>query len=242
MSLFLTKLLAVFVYPLSAAIPVGTVALTLSFTRLRHVGQMLMAAVLVALWISATPIFADWLNWRLVSQIPQVKIAALQPSDAVILLGGASESRILCALEIYRSGKAPRILISGGNLPWGRAAAPESEQIADLLVQVGVPRSALILETSSRTTRENAVNSAAVFREYGLRDGILVTTASHMPRALAAFKKVGLDLEPAALVYGGPPQLDSLFDLLPNAEALAATTSAVKELIGLQLYRLSGWA
>jgi uncharacterized SAM-binding protein YcdF (DUF218 family) len=161
----------------------------------------------------------------------------------VILLGGASDSRILYASRIYHAGKAPRILISGGNLPWGSAAVPEAEQIADLLVEFGAPRSALILETKSRTTRENAVNSAAIFREHGWRNGLLVTSGAHMPRAIAAFHKVGLDVVLAATdIYAGPLQLDSLLDLLPDAGALARTTSAIKEMIGLRVYRFRSWA
>jgi uncharacterized SAM-binding protein YcdF (DUF218 family) len=53
--------------------------------------------------------------------------------------------------------------------------------VADFLVELGAPRSALVLETSSRTTRENAVNTASAFKEHGWRDGILVTSSAHMP-------------------------------------------------------------
>jgi uncharacterized SAM-binding protein YcdF (DUF218 family) len=48
--------------------------------------------------------------------------------------------------------------------PWQAAVAPEAELIADLLIELGVPRSALILKTESRNTRENAINTAAIFK------------------------------------------------------------------------------
>src|SRR5262249_14507816 len=152
-----------FVYPLGAAIFVGASALALSFTSWRRIGQVLLGFALVALWLAATPIFAKWLNWQLASQYPHVNIEALPPSDVVIALGGALDDRALYALRIYRAGKAPRILLSGGNLPWDEQAAPEAVQTADLLAELGAPRSALILETKSRTTRENAVNAALIF-------------------------------------------------------------------------------
>jgi uncharacterized SAM-binding protein YcdF (DUF218 family) len=230
------------VYPLGAAILVGATALLLSFTRWRHIGQVLLGVVVVVLWIAATPGLANWLNWRLASQFPHIDIDALPESDVVILLGGAADSRILYALRIYRAGKAPRILLSGGNLPWLRAAVPEAQQMANLLIELGAPPSALILETKSQTTRENAVDTAAVLREHGWRSGLLVTSEAHMPRALAAFQKVGLDVVPAAMeIDVGTLQLDGLLDLLPNAHALAGTTSAIKEMIGLWIYRLHGW-
>ena len=62
-------------------------------------------------------------------------------------------------------------------------------------------------------------------------------------RAIAAFHKVGLNLVPAA-EYDSveAPEVENLLDFLPNAEALAWTTSAIKEIIGLEYYRLRGWA
>src|SRR5690349_19209172 len=116
-SLFLTKLLSQFVFPLGATILVGTLALALTFTRWRRIGQVLFGVVLVALWLVATPVFAKWINSRLASNFPPVKLETLPPMDAVILLGGASCGRVLYALRLYRAGKAPRILVSAGDLP-----------------------------------------------------------------------------------------------------------------------------
>ncbi len=253
-----TKLLALFVYPLGAGILVGTIGLALSFTRWRCIGQALFGLALVVLWISATPVFATWVNFRLESQFPPVSVEMLPQSDSVIVLGGVlgqprppgraadlgdPADRIVHALRIYRAGKARYILISGGNLPWQKALVPEAQLIADLLVEFGSPRSALILEPKGRTTRENAVNSAAVFKEHGWQSGFLVTSGSHMPRALAAFRKVGLNVTPAATdLHAGPLQSVSAFGLLPDARALARTTLAIKEIVGLWVYRYRGWA
>jgi uncharacterized SAM-binding protein YcdF (DUF218 family) len=231
------------VYPLGAALLAGAVALALSCTRWRRLGQVLLSFVLVGLWIAATPVFADWLNWRVASEVPEPKLKSLRPSDAVIVLGGGEVGRALRALWIYRAGKAPRIVISAGNLPWSSLSVPEAEKIANLLVKLGAPRSALILETRSGTTRENAVNTAAIFKANDWRTGLLVTSATHMPRALAAFRKVGLDVVPATPNHRwGPPQVNTILDFLPDVHALAATTSAAKEIIGLELYRVRGWA
>jgi hypothetical protein len=67
--------------------------------------------------------------------------------DASKLVWATRADRIL-----HRAGKAPLIVISAGNLPWPPAVAPESQLIADLLVELGVPRSAMILESGSRNT------------------------------------------------------------------------------------------
>ena len=189
----------------------------------------------LALWIAATPFFANWLNWRLESEFPPVNVETLPQSDVVILLGGVGldfdnpANRIMHALQIYRAGKAPLIVISGGN--------------ADPLVELGAPRSALILETESRNTRENAVNTAAIFKAHGWQNGLLVTSAIHMPRALAAFQRVGLNVVPAATgIDARLFQSDGSIDLQMNKEALLQTAAAIKEIVGLLVYRCLGWA
>jgi uncharacterized SAM-binding protein YcdF (DUF218 family) len=240
---FLANLLPFFVYPLSGVLIISAAALTLSFTSWWRSGQVLLGVALGALWIAATPVFAKWLNWRLESRFPPAIVETLPQSDVVILLSGGPSNRILHALRIYKAGKAPLILISGASQSWQRCALTGAEPITEVLVGLGVPLSALMLETESRNTRENAVNTAAIFKAYGWRSGILVTSGSHMPRALAAFRKVGLNLVPAATdIYAGAPNVDSFFDLLPDAKALVQSTLAIKEMIGMIVYSVLGWA
>ena len=257
-TVILTKVLLHLVYPLGAALILGAIALVLTFSRWPHMGQTLLGLTLLCLWIASTPIFANWLNFRLESQFPPQSVETLPQSDVVIVLGGVlgqpipprvaadlsgSADRIIHALRIYRSGKARFILISaGGYVPWQWAGIPEAQLIADLLLELGVPRSVLILEAESRTTRENAVNTAAIFKEHGWRRGHLVTSGSHMPRALATFQKVGVDVIPASTdIHAGPPQGIILLGLIPSAKSLALTTSAIKEIVGLCVYRYRGW-
>src|SRR5262245_28354738 len=178
MAFFLRNLLPLF--PLGAALGAAVTGFVLSFTCWRRIGQIFLGFALAGLWLAAMPMVANWLNLRLESQFPPVKVENLPKSDAVIVLGGVvgqplppriaaelsdSVDRIMHALRIYRGGKAPVIVICAGNLPWHRAVVPEAELIADLLVELGAPRSVLILETKSRNTRENAVNAAAIFKE-----------------------------------------------------------------------------
>jgi hypothetical protein len=63
-----------------------------------------------------------------------------------------------------------------------------------------------------------------------------------MPRALATFQQVSLDVTPAATDVPSASKMDSLLDILPHVEALAWTTSAIKEMIALAVYRFRGWA
>ena len=189
---------------------------------------------------------------------PPRPLAELPRSDVIILLGGIlaqplpprtrpdlgeTGDRLLEALRLYRAGKAEHIVVTGGNLPWQSAVAPEAEFIGDLLVELGAPRSALVLETASRNTYENAVNTAAIMGENGWRSGLLVTSAAHMPRALATFAKAEIEVTPASAdIRVRLPLYDGLLDFLPDAEALSRTTACMKEWIGFRVYKYRNWA
>ena len=253
MSLFLSKLLPVFVYPLGLAIILGVVALI----RGRHLGRAALTLALAILWVASMPVSSNWLLSQLEAQYPPVSIETLPHADVAIVLGGAigqplppritpelsdAADRVLHAARLYRAGKTDRILVSGGNLPWMMGVKPESQLVADLLIEFGVPLDGIFQDKASRNTRENALNSAAIMQARGWRTALLVTSGAHMPRAIAAFRKVGLDPVPAStdvqVVY---PIYGTVFDFLPDAGALAATTDAMKELIGLLVYRIRGW-
>ena len=85
-------------------------------------------------------------------------------------------------------------------------------------------------------------NTAAIWRERHFRSGLLVTSATHMPRALASFKKIGLEVTPWGADFRGHCPPNSIFDFLPDAYGLDMTTTAIKEWLGLAVYRLRGWA
>ncbi len=257
MSLFLDKLLTVFVLPLGAALVLGIVGLALSFTRWRNLARAALAIVVVGLWIAATPLFSHWIAAKLEGRYPPRPVDDMPKADAIVVLGGYlgqplpprvtsdltdAADRVFEAARLYRAGKAPRIVVSGGNLPWYPSIKPEAALAADLLVELGVPRADLVLEGESRTTRENAVNTAKIFAANGWTSGLLVTSGMHMPRALAVFSRVGLDMTPATTDVSAQDRgFGGLFVLLPDAEELNRTTLAVKEIIGGFVYRHRGW-
>jgi uncharacterized SAM-binding protein YcdF (DUF218 family) len=253
-SLFLSKLLPIFVYPLGLAIVLGLFALV----RARRIGRVALALALVILWAASTPVSSNWLTAQLEAEYPPAPIETLPHADVAIVLGGSigqplpprvtpdlsdAADRVLYAARLFRAGKADRILVSGGNLPWQAGVKPESQLVSNLLIEFGVRPDAIFQDAESRNTHENAVNSAVIMNAQAWRTALLVTSGAHMPRALATFRRVGLNVIPAAtdirVVY---PLYSSLLDFLPDAGALAQTTEAIKEWIGLAVYRVRGWA
>lgn len=99
-----------------------------------------------------------------------------------------------------------------------------------VLASLGVPLAAMVLEERSRNTRENARFSAAVLLPQGRARVLLVTSALHMPRAVALFEAQGFAVLPAATDHTGrsPP---GALGWLPDAGALEGSGSALKELV-----------
>jgi uncharacterized SAM-binding protein YcdF (DUF218 family) len=251
-SLLITKLLPSFFYPLGASIVV--LGATAAFCRYRV--RLLLLLAIGLLWIPATPIAARWASFVLESRYPARTIASLPNSDAVVLLGGIfgrtanpeepdlgdAGDRILEAWRLYKAGKAPAILISAGNLPWSRRKRAEAADIAAFLIELGVPRSALVLDDKSQNTRENAMNSAAIMRERGWTTAILVTSGTHMPRAMAEFRAQGVELTAAATdLHGEQSAATSVLELTPDAGALSQTTACIKEWLGMAALKLRQW-
>jgi uncharacterized SAM-binding protein YcdF (DUF218 family) len=263
MSLFLSKLLPLFVYPLGLSCVLLLVALGLVWWRPR-LAAIPIALALVLLLLGSNGWVAHWLARSLESQ--HIPTAELPKADAIVVLGGCTKSafpprpwvevsdegdRVLYAAKLYRDGKAPRVILSGGRIDWYGSGPPESADMAELLAVMGVPRSAILQDPTSLNTYENGVNVKKILDAQGMRRILLVTSAMHMPRSLLIFKRLGIEATPAPADFLVSEQDQRelrgsteavLLNLLPEADRLRQTTRALKEYIGILVYRLRGWA
>jgi len=106
--------------------------------------------------------------------------------DVLVLLGGGLQDRAERAAELYKSGVAPRVIVSGeGDDTINRTR----------LIRNGVPPGAIQLEGKSRNTHENAECVIALLRAEKLQRIILVTSWYHSRRALATFQHSAPDLQ-----------------------------------------------
>jgi uncharacterized SAM-binding protein YcdF (DUF218 family) len=254
MFLYAEKLLPILIYPLGLVLLLCIAAFTLSFADRHRILRVSIALAVVLLWIASTPAFAGMLINILEEQNPPVPIETISPKDVAIVLGGdlarpqahlgGAGDRLMQAALLWRAGKVQTIIVTGGKLPWERGLASDASLAVKPLQAYGVPRDSIIVEGNSRNTHENAINTAAIWRDKHFCSGLLVTSAFHMPRALASFRKLGLELAPWPADFKGQsyPLINNVFDILPDASALATTTTAIKEWLGLAIYRLRGWA
>jgi uncharacterized SAM-binding protein YcdF (DUF218 family) len=208
------------------------------------------------LWVASMPLVATALVGALERHYPAMSVAETPSADAILVLGGAlaaprpplrptmgmgpSATRIWHAAALYRAGKAPVIVVAAGGEPEFQGQLIEAEVIARMLVTLGVPESALRLETRSRNTRENAANVRPLLAAVGARRVLLVTSGRHMYRAVKTFSKIWADAPAAPQLIPVPADIAvagsgnfSLESLLPSAEGLENVTRALKEYAGM---------
>lgn len=158
-------------------------------------------------------------------------------------LNGPSWRRLWRGVEIYRSlGEKVPLVFSGGLPMNGTIDAGVTAQ--NHAMSWGVPRDHFWLESESRTTRESsfAVRSLLDRRlpEEPSRRIILVTSAWHMPRALAAFDRAGIAAIPAPCDYrSGRHYWPGVWGLVPTHEALSNSSTALHEWISFTAYQLT---
>ncbi len=117
--------------------------------------------------------------------------------------------------------------------------------MAKLLQLMGVPENAILIEKSSRNTHENILNSMELLRELSTegelpeKPVLLVSSAWHLPRALAICTKQGLSVRAFSVDSQAEPLLLPA-DLFPDAWALHRSTRLFREWLGLIAYRLLG--
>ena len=145
--------------------------------------------------------------------------------------------RLVHALALYKAGKAPRILVTGGASPGKRS---EAEMMYDLLTLMGVPPYAILQEDKSRDTHQNAVKTAAILEKLGINKILLVTSAFHMRRSEALFKAQGLEVIPAPTDYQRLVGPTTMPGWLPSVSDLWQSTQALHEALGYWVYRYLG--
>lgn len=256
MLIVLSKLLPVFVYPLGFGLLVLAAVLFSLYWRRSRIAATLVAGLFVVLyWFSIEPVshgMIQSLERRYLPVNPDTVAAA-----AIVVLGGAGRpkkhprftsefneagERIFQGIRLYRAGAAPRVVVSGGGIDFILKGQVEAEDLRDWMVEFGVPDSALLLEKRAQNTYDNARLTRELMEKRGLPlDIVLVTSAAHMPRSAAVYRKAGFAVIPSPVDYLAVDKPLSWYAFLPRVENLQLSSQAIKERIGIVVYWLLGW-
>ena len=268
MGFLLSKLLPLFLYPLGLGLLLQLAGLTAAAQRRPRWAVGLSGTGIGLIWLFAMPLTSRQLIWGLEERAAALTPSAIPQADAVVVLGGGLRpalaprqgvevaeggDRLLTGLRLMRQNKAPLLVTSGAQVTFtaGDPAPPEASSARALAIELGLPPSRILTNPGSRTTAEEARDIGELARQRRWRQVIVVTSAFHMPRSLATFRqRSGVSVIPVACDYQlanrsryGQPTAGSLLkDLAPDADALHLSSVALKEHLGLLLYRLKGWS
>ncbi|MGD0912211.1 MAG: YdcF family protein [Terracidiphilus sp.] len=150
--------------------------------------------------------FLAWSGWVYVQIENYAGLDQAAPSDAIGVLGAAEydgepspvfKGRLDHAYELYKRGIAPLIITLGGTSTLAGASGAQFSEGAvgrDYLMSLGVPETAIIAETESRDTEEQAHRIAVIARTNNLRRLVVVSDGTHLFRIHEICAADGLDV------------------------------------------------
>lgn len=237
-------------------LPVGlTLLALLAALAFRRWAWVLFAAG----WLlfASLPLVSEFLLHGLEAEVPELLLSEVAPADVVLVLSGMlgpsrregyplnwgeGFDRFEGGIRLWKAGKASfLVLMDPAFAPLG-AQTSEGKQLQKEAWAAGIPRKNVLLLGPVGNTAQEAVLFGAVARQRGWQRILLVTSATHMPRALERFRRTGLDLQPYPVDYRtGSGDRTSLMDFFPSARALAGTEIFFREWIGRIYYRGLDW-
>lgn len=255
MFFILSKLLGFFALPSNVLISIGIVGIVLLFTRWTRLASWLVVTSVVLTATAGLSPLGNALLLPLEQRFPPWDASRGAP-DGIVVLGGAitpevsvargavalneAAERITAAVELARRYPKARIIFSGGSNALFADEAVEAAIAVREFEALGIPHDRITAEEQSRNTLENAVFSRLIAQPKPGERWLLVTSAYHMPRAMAAFRAAGFAVEAYPIDWRTRGPADASRPFTSVAEGLGRTDTAVHEWIGLLASRLSG--
>ena len=253
--LFISKITNLAAQPLNVVLLLLCLSLFWGKRRPARARKFTIVA-LILLALTGYKTLPDALLSPLENQSPEWEVDAdLGRFTGIVILGGALESgrlseyhqqpllnasaeRMTMAVALWRRNPQLRLVFTGGEGELFGSGPSEAERALRFFDSMGVPRSALTMETRSQNTYENAIFTRDLPGLDAQRPWLLLTSAWHMPRSLATFKKAGWNVTPYPVDFrtGGITPLSS-YNLGEGAERWELL---LHEWIGIAAYRLSG--
>jgi uncharacterized SAM-binding protein YcdF (DUF218 family) len=254
------KIVSLFFYPVGLCLTILILGLfCLWATRRQSLGKVLATLGTVLLFLCSTSLISSWLVVPLEGRYP----ALLHPETIswghqsstsakwIVVLGGghvsdprlpansqihaAALGRLVEGVRLHKVIPGSKLLLSGGAV---FDPVPEAEVMARVAEDLGVKPQDIRLESDSWDTAEEAEIIATMI---GREKFILVTSAAHMPRTMALFKKRGLEPIPAPADFLAPHvQSSGPGRFFPGGGSLGRTQAAVHEYLGLAWAWLRG--
>jgi len=253
------KLVSRFLFPLPLSLGLSLLGLALLwFTRRQKAGKVLVTLSVVLLLLLSSGAVSDMLIAPLEARHPpyglngEFRVPESEVRYVVVLAGGfpsvpgypitrqvdgGGMARLVEGVRIHQRCPNSTLILSGGR---GIDPNTDPSTLTNLLFVklLGADESRVVVSNISQDTEDEARNLAGLV---GQAPMVLVTSASHMPRALALFESYGMRPIPAPTDYRtGLVEIFTVESIFPNADALYNSERAVYEYLGTLWNRLRG--
>jgi len=233
---------------------VGGILLLFIFNKKRSGKYLIIIGALFYYMFSITPV-SDFLLWSLESKYPPIiNIKDIKDTNTIVVLSGtvkanqaypitsqlseSAVSRILEAFRLYLFLDNPNVIISGGSGNPFFQDIKASRVMANLASFIGMPESHIVCEGNSRDTYESAKEVQKILKD---KSFLLLTSAFHLPRAMAVFHKLGMQPIPAPADSKVTNGRYSVFDFFPEPVQLQKSCLAIHEYMGIAWYYINGY-
>ncbi len=255
----LKKVVSRLFFPLPVCLEILLIGLILLwFSRRQKAGKVLISLGVMLLLLLSNASFSNLFLRPLEERYPPLLWAAgngaprgLENVEFIVVLGGSASPdpeiplesqldevtlvRLLEGIRLLRQMPGRKIILSGGKV---FASIPSAELMARLAKELGVDRNDILVESESRDTSDEA---RLISSMVGPKPFILVTSASHMPRAMALFRKMGMNPFPAPTDYQARHEKRASPEAFyPDPGGLLSATIATYEYLGLGWEKLTG--
>jgi uncharacterized SAM-binding protein YcdF (DUF218 family) len=252
----LAKILGFFALPSNILITLGLFGVVLMATRFARAGMQLAAASLVLLALFGLSPIGNALILPLEQRFPQWQDGG-RPPDGIVVLGGALDAvvsgargeialneaaeRMTDVAGLARRYPQARIVFSGGSGQLVFQGENESVLAVRLFESFGIARSRIAVDDRSRDTVENARFSKAIAAPKPGERWLLITSAYHMPRSIGCFRAAGFPVEAYPVDWRTRGVSDLARPFTNLGDGLRRTDTAMREWVGLIIYRVSGY-
>jgi len=251
----LKPLLTALAMPPLSLLLLAALGVLLALRERQRSGLALVVLSLASLALLSSHGMAVWLARHALASFQPVSLQRLVTDrvQAIVVLGGgllplapeygsaqpSAETLARLRYAVWLGKQAGLPLAFSGGVGWGasdRQTTSEAE-VAQHVVQQDSGVTLRWVESKSHDTTENARLLAPLLSASGVRRVALVTHASHMPRAVAAFEAVGLVVTPAPMGFVLPLR-QPLHEWLPSSVGLQASQPVLREILGGWVARL----
>ncbi|WP_438946089.1 YdcF family protein [Sediminibacterium sp.] len=241
--IYLNKILPVFVMPIMLII-------YLMIYGVWKKKKWPIYAAMIGLYVFSTPIFAKNFFKLIEGTAPRQTPKNVSNAEAIVVLSGMinqvkstngvypeweDPDRFFAGVQLYKAGKASKIIFTRGKLPWNNSSLTEGDILKKFALENGIPDSAIVLTDNVENTADEAKAVVKLLGKW--KHIILVTSSYHMPRSKKIFETEDFIVQPFKVDYK-VDQLNGLtfMDFLPDAESFRLLNMGYRELIGRVIY------